>query len=315
MQNEVVIPVSIPADEDGLTGRECPNSDCSGYFKLQFGTGLKPKENEELPCHCPYCGHTAGHDHFWTQEQIRYIRSVGLNYVSNELFKNLKKVEFDSRPRGGVGIGLRLKVKGRPHPLYYYREKQLETVVTCDLCTLRYAIYGKFAWCPDCGKHNSPQILAKNLQLVEKELILAAEIADLELSEHLIGDALENVVSAFDGFGREICRMHASAASNPSKAQNVSFQNLKGAQRQIQNLFGIDLAASMSQTEWAFTSRCFQKRHVVAHKLGIVDAEYLRATNDSHAIVGRKIALTTDEVRDIVDLIRKLGDYFTQHLP
>lgn len=38
-----------------------------------------------------------------------------------------------------------------------------------------------------------------------RELDLAATV-DADLAEHLIGDALENVVSAFDGFGREIWR-------------------------------------------------------------------------------------------------------------
>jgi len=98
-----------------------------------------------------------------------------------------------------------MKVKSStPHPISYYREKKLETEVVCDNCTLRYAIYGVFGWCPDCGTHNSFQILTKNLELAKKELALA-EKAEKDLAEHLIGDALENVVSAFDGFGRQLC--------------------------------------------------------------------------------------------------------------
>ena len=33
------ISVSIPADENCFTGRECPQPDCEGYFKIEFGTG------------------------------------------------------------------------------------------------------------------------------------------------------------------------------------------------------------------------------------------------------------------------------------
>jgi len=65
-------------------------------------------------------------------------------------------------------------------------------------------MYGVLGWCPDCGAHNSLQILSKNLELSRKELSLA-ETLDTEMAEHLVGDALENVVSAFDGFGRELC--------------------------------------------------------------------------------------------------------------
>lgn len=47
--NSISIP--IPADENAFTGRECPQPDCEGYFKIELGTDLK---GEGLPCHCPY---------------------------------------------------------------------------------------------------------------------------------------------------------------------------------------------------------------------------------------------------------------------
>ena len=57
---------------------------------------------------------------------------------------------------------------GRPIPIHRYREPQLETVVTCSDCTLRYSVYGVFGFCPDCRKHNSLEILNKNLDVVTK---------------------------------------------------------------------------------------------------------------------------------------------------
>ena len=96
------------------------------------------------------------------------------------------------------------------------------------MIALVYAIYGAFAFCPDCGSHNSFTILGKNLELAEKLLALAAT-QEREMAGHLVGDALENVVSAFDGFGRELCRVAAPKATNPSDAEDVRFQNLIGA--------------------------------------------------------------------------------------
>jgi len=191
--------LTIPPDEDGFTGRECPASDCLGYFKIEFGTGLK---GEDLPCHCPYCGHTDSHNRFWTQQQIDYAKSVAINRVAQAILDDLKSLEFNHPPRGPFGIGVSLKVTGRPHPIRYYREKKLETEVTCDRCTLRYAIYGVFAFCPDCSVHNSLQIVRKNLELASKELALA-ETVEADLADYLVADALENAVSAFDAFGRD----------------------------------------------------------------------------------------------------------------
>ena len=129
------ISVPITADEDGFTGRECPNTECEGYFKIVSGTGL---EGDGLPCHCPYCGHTAGHDEFWTQEQIRHAKSVAMRRISDAIRKDLKSLEFSQKPRGPFGIGLSMKVKtGPPLPIHHYREKELETTVVCTNCTLR----------------------------------------------------------------------------------------------------------------------------------------------------------------------------------
>lgn len=300
--------IPVTADEDGFTGRECPNASCEGYFKIEFGTGLK---GEGLPCYCPYCGHTEGHDHFWTKEQIEYAKSVAMRKITDAFHKDLKKLEFNHKPRGASGIGISMKVKpGRPTPIHYYREQKLETEVVCANCTLRYSIYGVFAFCPDCGQHNSLQILDKNLEVVGKMLDLAAG-AEAELADKLIENALEDCVSAFDGFGRELCRVHAKRASDPTKAEKISFQNLEGAKTNASSLFGHDLSAAVTPEEWRAASRGFQKRHVVAHKMGVVDQDYLAKTSDPNATVGRKIAITADDVRSTVAAARKIAREFS----
>lgn len=203
---------------------------------------------------------------------------------------------------------------GPPPPLRWYREKQLETELVCDSCTLRYAVYGVFAFCPHCGEHNSGQILNKNLDLVIKELDLAESVADKDLQEHLRADAMENIVSAFDGFGRELCRVHAQRASNPNEVGTVSFQSLTGADRRLNALFCVRLSALVSADEWTLAVRVFQKRHLVAHNAGVVDQRYLDATGDGQAIKGRKIHIDPEEVRSAVKVVRVLGDKLSSAL-
>lgn len=302
--------ISLPADEDGMTGRECPIATCLGYFKVQFGTGLK---GENLPCHCPYCGHSAGQDQFFTQEQIEYAKSVVVNDITAKLIRDLKKHEFSYQPKGPFGIGLSLNVTGSPEPIRRYREKQLETVITCENCTLRYAIYGVFGYCPDCGVHNSLQILDKNLELAAKELALA-ETADPALADILTADALENAVSAFDGFGREWSRVHAAKATDPAKAEAISFQNLTGAKKRVNELYAIDLAASLTAPEWDTARRGFQKRHLLAHKMGVIDQAYIDSTGEARAVIGRKVSIEKSEVTELIDLIRRIGAHLSSSL-
>jgi len=302
--------VSIHPDGEGFIGRECPDPNCSGYFKIEPGTGLKGKD---LPCCCPYCGHTGSHNTFLTKEQIEYARSVVLNQVTDALIKDFKRLEFDHRPVGPFGIGLSMRVEGKPSPIRQYREKTLETVVICDSCTLRYAIFGVFAFCPDCGKHNSLQILNKNLELAEKEVDLSRKV-ERDLAEHLIADALENAVSAFDGFGRETSRIHANKSLKPARAENVSFQNLARAEKYVRDLFGLDLSICVDLQDWDLAWRCFQKRHLFAHKMGVVDEEYLKITKDPSAVVGRKVVVRPEEVLSLTRILRILGSHLVQQL-
>jgi hypothetical protein len=286
--------IPMSADEDGYFGRECPVKECLGYFKITLGTGIK----EPAPCHCPYCGHSGDSGTFFTQDQIEYIQSVALQKVSEALHKDLKPLEFEHKPQGLFGIGFSLKIKESvPTPIRYYREKKLETDVVCDTCTLRYAIYGVFGWCPDCGVHNSLQILIKNLELARKELVLA-ENAETELANYLIGDALENAVSAFDGFGRELCER---------KSVEIRFQSLAAARRKAKDAFGFDFADTLRPGEWDTVCRAFQKRHLLAHKMGVIDEDYLQKANDAGAVLGRRISLSSMEVETAIVIVESMG--------
>lgn len=300
--------IPIRRDDDGYLGRECPK--CERYFKITPGTGIT---EGKPPCHCPYCGHCAGQDQFFTKAQIEYAKSVVMNKVTEAVIKDMKSLEFNHRPKGPFGIGISMKVEGRPRPIRYYRELQLEEEIVCDNCTLRYMVYGSFAFCPDCARHNSRQILEKNLSLAQKMIDLASRVED-DLSKQLVADALENGVSAFDGFGREICRVYATKASDPARAETLSFQNLGGAQKNVRQMFGIDLSARLSASEWNFVCRCFQKRHLLAHKMGVVDDAYVNATNDPRTAVGRKVSIDAEEVTALIGHIRVVGEHLATEL-
>lgn len=304
--------IPLPADEMGLVGRECPNPECLGYFKIEPGTGLIGKN---LPCHCPYCGHVASQDHFWTRDQIEYVRSVAISQLQNAVRQDIQERNrrWQQQSRHSF-IKLSIEYKGQLRPIHYYREKMLETDVVCEQCTLHYAIYGVFGYCPDCGVHNSPQMLSKNLELAQKEISLAATTEDQELAAYLLADALENAVAAFDGFGREVCKIHAAKAKDPKHVEKISFQSLTRAEESLQKLFDIQMADSITPENWTFVVKCFQKRHLLAHKMGVVDEAYIKATGDMQAVAGRKVQITIAEVENLLQHLQKMGEYLAQQL-
>jgi len=91
--------------------------------------------------------------------------------------------------------------------------------------------------------------------------LLLAESADRDLADYLIGDVLENVVSAFDGYGREI---------SARKSADIHFQNLLAARRKVQETLAVDFADAVETEDWELACRAFQKRHLLAHKMGVI---------------------------------------------
>lgn len=306
--------VTLPKDEQGYIGRECPDKECLGYFKVRSGTGLS---GPDLQCHCPYCGHAAESSDFTTPAQIEYAKSVAFRQITQAFNRDLKSLEFDHRPRPGTfGFGISLKVTpGSPVRIRHYRERALETHVTCVKCTLDYAIFGLFAFCPDCGEHNSSQVLEKNLEVIAKQLALAETQSDADLKRQLIEDALENCVSAFDGFARESCRVRAHRSSDADSAAQMSFQNLQRAEQRTRNLFGIEFTACLTGDELQAARCCFLRRHLLAHRAGVVDEQYCREAQDRAAVVGRRVAVTAEEVITLIGYVRKLGRELVQRLP
>ena len=89
----------------------------------------------------------------------------------------------------------------------------------------------------------------------------------------------------------------------------MSFQNLDGVRKNLLTLFGLDLAAGLTNDEWKAAIREYQRRHVLSHRAGVVDQEYIDKSGDRTAIAGRKIIISENEVRDLVAIIRKAAHY------
>lgn len=299
--------IPLPPDADGYTGRECPH--CKSYFKIVFGTGLKGITH----AFCPYCGHKDDASAFNTEEQIEYVKSIAFKYIADELFRSFKTLE-GRYPRQRSFINLEIKVeRGSPVRIAHYTEKDLETRLICDTCTLSYAVYGVFAFCPDCGQHNSLQMLNSNLAIVDKMLTMT-ETVEADVREALLESCLGKIVSVVDGYGRELCAVYSKKASDPAKAARVSFQNIVAAQSHINTHFGFDMASALSGDEWQGIIRLFQKRHLLAHKAGEVDDEYITKANDPAAVKGRKVSLRQEEVAGLLDQIRRMAMFIQQQI-
>lgn len=287
--------MDIKKDEEGYLGRECP--ECEKYFKIKPGTGIPDFSD----CYCPYCQHLGPQDHFWTKRQIEYAQSVILNKVSGDLLKTMKKME--RKPKRNQFISIGITVKGKPTPITYYSEKELEEKVECKNCTLQYAIYGAFGYCPDCAEHNSQQIAEANFDLVNKILDLAKESPE-DIKSKLIENGLEDCISAFDGFARERCR---------DRYPKLSFQNISVAKNKLEES-GINIAEGLDSFEWEFVVNQFQKRHLLAHKMGVIDEEYIKNTGSHPEQLGKKVSITENDVVSLIGHLKVIVSNLSKHV-
>lgn len=306
----IEVPVPLVLDSAGYLGRECPQEGCKKYFKVLPGTGLQGINH----CICPYCGHKDINENFFTEDQIKRFESAASRVAQDIILREFKKMEFDIKSRGGFGIGMSMRLKeGMPIPLYVYSEKDLETHITCGNCTLKYAVYGVFAYCPDCGEPNTLQIFHENIKVIHKAIENSKSV-DPELARNIIENAFEDCVSTFDGFGRELCNLNRDKAKIPERLDKLNFQNLDRAKENFKIQFDIDLDQGLNREEWCRVNTSFLKRHLLAHKFGIIDEEYIRRSGDCQAVLGRKIIVTPDDALTLIPIIEKLAGYMIESL-
>lgn len=295
------IKVRFPTDEHGLTGRECPS--CRGYFKVKTGTGLPTSE-----CICPYCGEKANHDQFFTQAQIEYAKSVAVREVLGPELRKLERTfkDLERSTRGGL-IQIKVRTSGFDFPLKYYREKELETHVTCDNCGLEFAVYGVFANCPDCARLNALVIFNKSMEVAKKTLNLINSIDQKEKSliEATLEGALSGGISSFDAFGKALRIKYPEKL--PSKPKNL-FQNIPALSEGIKKLLGISLSDLIGKNEYEFLLKYFQVRHIYEHNMGVVDDDFVRNIPSLRHLKGRKFLLEKDEIGKFLDLLKDLGN-------
>jgi hypothetical protein len=189
-------------------------------------------------------------------------------------------------------------------PLKYYSERELETDVTCDCCGLEFAIYGVFADCPDCGRLNALTILNKSIEVENKKLKYLENIPQSEaaLIEGVLSDVLSGGVSAFDGFGKALCKKYPGVF--PHRHKNL-FQKLGLLSECIKTIRQRSLEELIGPDNYGFLVKWFQVRHIYEHNMGVVDEEFVKKTNVSEFLVGKKFQLEQKEIERVLETVKE----------
>jgi len=303
MMGEKIIQVSLPTDEQGMVGRQCPSPECDQYFKLKPGTGLPIQD-----CGCPYCGTRADASDFYTPGQLEYAESVAIKQVLEPMLRDFRRnIEALNRPSRTSLIEIKFSVNLPTFQVHSYRESDVETPVTCTNCGLEFAVFGVFAFCPDCGQLNAFEVFEACLEVCRRRLRLLElpeTAADQELVKAILVDALGSAVAAFDALGKKL--RQARSDIFPEKPKNL-FQNIAALDRSLEKATGVGVAARLGSDEFSDLARLFQVRHIYEHNLGVVDEEFAAKVPAYRHLKGRLYPLSREDVEHLLELLGQLA--------
>jgi hypothetical protein len=304
--------LSLPLDEDGFFGRECPQSDCLAYFKLHADEYGEARARRALSC--PECGHRGDDETFFTQDQLRRTRAGAMELARGAAHAAINDA-FSGLNRGSRGSGVTIKFTPappyQPKPLPTYLERQTIRTFTCPAWGHRAVIYDLLAVCPYCGPDTPPRAVFDDnlaamgtlLEVVEK--LPAEHRAEIEAAggtTALTERALGGAVAAAQNFSKQLHARAGKAAPSGNPWQNVD-----RLCKQWQAGFGKDPLSSLSADSIATLRLGFERRHAIEHNGGVADARYVRDSGDS-VPVGRRIRFDAAFVRRFMDKVARLAD-------
>ncbi|PPA04610.1 hypothetical protein C4E44_08120 [Pseudomonas sp. MWU12-2312b] len=304
--------VSISADDDNYFDRECPALECLAQFKVLMDDWRDKVRDEEV--FCPFCGHAADAQKWWTQEQLSHVRDVALANIQGAIGGALRRdaQKFNLRqPKGGF-ISMSLRVDSRPQrvPIPYAAAAPMRLKITCIECGCRYAVVGAAYFCPSCGANAAELVFDLTVQGIRQSLeavdAIKAAIPDADTAQNtcrlIIESALQNAVTAFQ---RNTEALYARVAPE-TKVRRNAFQNLAEGSDLWVAAIGQGYDKHLMPVELELLTTAFQQRHLLAHTQGVVDDDYIRKTGDTRYKSGQRLVIKRESVGEVLMLVEQL---------
>lgn len=307
------VSVSMPADADGYFDRACPSEACLFEFKIHEDDWRDKVRDEEV--FCPFCRHGAPSDRWWTEAQIEHAKQAAFGEVSSEINAAMKR-DADRWNRGQprnscLRITMSVDNKPRHIALLPAAAEPMEFKIACPACDCRYAVIGAAYFCPACGHNSVERDFARSMktQLASLDAIahVRQAIEDRDVAENTIRTVVEsgltNAVMAFQRYAEALYLRKPGAASPRRNA----FQNLSTGGDLWRQAYGHGFEDYLGVSKLADLNRYFQQRHLLAHKDGLVDADYIQRSGDTSYTEGQRIVVKEEGVRQCLALVEELA--------
>lgn len=257
---------------------------------------------------CPYSGVVGEQQDFTHPDDVTAARSVMEHAVMADVKAELSAMLKGMARNSGGAIRFEAgRSPAKPKPRFSRSDLMRELV--CDHCGQDYGVYAIGLFCPGCGAPNLRLHFAREVELVltQVELAETQATASEELAYRLLGNAHEDVLTAFEATLKTVYVFGVveRTGAAPAKPPQNDFQNIEKARKRYGEL-DIDPFAGLGARELAVLKLNIQKRHVIGHNLGVVDAKF--AEHASDARVGETVALVGADIRNFATLAQKVVD-------
>lgn len=308
------VPIAAEPDQDGYIDRQCPATECEFLFKVQEEDWRDIVRDEAV--WCPFCGHEGPSDQWWTHEQIEKEKEAAFAEVKHRINQSMRRdaERWNRRQPRNAFISMTMKVDARPREIVLpaAATDPMQLRISCAQCGCRYAVIGSAYFCPACGHNAADHVFTQSLATIRATLdnlaAIASGLSDRDTAQNttrlLVEDSLQRVVTAFQRYAESLLARHP----NPPKARRNVFQNLTEGSALWQAAYGSGYDAHLDAAELATLIRYFQQRHLLAHREGLVDADYIAKTGDTSYREGQRLVIREAAVRNCLAVVEKLAD-------
>lgn len=320
--NNLQLAIPVPKTPDGRAYRLSPNENAHPRHFV-IGDPVRPQiisdehrarmklEPGSTQTVCPYSGTIADDEMFLHPEDreaaldiIRHAAAADIREQLGGMFKDLAR----KQSRGSM-IRFEIKSDGNASPRPRFDREDLLRELMCDHCGRDYGVYAIALFCPDCGAPNLGLHFAREVELVEAQVQLAEGLDrdHEELAYRLLGNAHEDVLTAFEATLKTVYFFGRKAASPEEKIGWVGndFQNVHRGLKRFSEL-DCDPYSVLDDDELAAMKLNIQKRHVIGHNLGVVDARFAEESNE--AGIGETLDLVGEDIIAFARTAQKVVD-------
>ncbi|MCE5344056.1 MAG: hypothetical protein LLF96_10820 [Eubacteriales bacterium] len=306
--------MKIDPDSEGYIDKECPNKECLSKFKVLEEDWKVLFADDTV--YCPFCGFAAPAKSWWTTEQIKQAEHQARAKLAAAIGRALEKdaSSFNrTAPKGFVKLSMKFSGMTYAPNLPASALEEMEQKVQCEKCGAHYAVIGSAFFCPCCRCNSARYTFQNTIDKVKAKIknleTIYTTVAKINKDDaartcaSLLETSIPDIVIAI----QRVCECVYPTIDGAKPLKQNIFQRLDDGDKLWTELIGVGYHNWISDSEYNLLKRCFQERHILQHKEGIIDQDYIDKSGDIRYTVGQRLIIRQDEINDYLAIAEKLG--------